>query len=106
VRFDRDDYSIPHDRIHQPLTLVASETDIRVTDAVGTVLAQHRRSYDSSVVIEDPAHLEKLICGVRWPCTRSAWLPTRDDGYRPPGPIGHHVRPRSSAPVSGRRRAR
>jgi transposase len=65
VRFDRNDYSIPHDRIRQPLTLVASETDIRVTDAVGTVLAQHRRSYDSSVVIEDPAHLEKLTAEKR-----------------------------------------
>jgi hypothetical protein len=47
VRFDRNDYSIPHDRIRQPLTLVASEAEVRVTDAVGTVLAVHRRSYVS-----------------------------------------------------------
>lgn len=65
VRFDRNDYSIPHDRIRQQLTLVASETDVRVTDAVGTVLASHRRSYDSGVVIEDPAHLEKLTAAKR-----------------------------------------
>ncbi len=60
VRFDRNDYSIPHDRIRQPLTLIASETTVRVTDAVGAELAHHARSYDSGVVIEDPAHLAKL----------------------------------------------
>jgi transposase len=65
VRFDRNDYSIPHDRIRQPLTLVASETDVRITDAVGAVLATHRRSYDSGVVVEDPAHLEKLTAEKR-----------------------------------------
>ena len=65
VRFDRNDYSIPHDRIRQPLTLIASETEIRVTDAVGAVLARHARSYDSAVVIEDPAHLEKLTAEKR-----------------------------------------
>jgi transposase len=65
VRFDRNDYSIPHDRIRQPLTLIASETEIRIADAVGAVLARHRRSYDSSVVIEDPAHLEKLTAEKR-----------------------------------------
>jgi transposase len=65
VRFDRNDYSIPHDRIRQPLTLIASETHIRITDAVGAVLAAHPRSYDSAVVVEDPAHLEKLTAEKR-----------------------------------------
>lgn len=65
VRFDRNDYSIPHDRIRQPLTLIASETEIRVTDAVGAVLARHPRSYDSAVVVEDPMHLEKLTAEKR-----------------------------------------
>jgi len=65
VRFDRNDYSIPHDRIRQPLTLIASETEVRISDAVGVVLATHRRSYDSAVVVEDPAHLEKLTAEKR-----------------------------------------
>jgi len=65
VRFDRNDYSIPHDRIRQPLTLIASEDQIRVMDATGVVLAQHVRSYDSGVVVEDPAHLEKLTAEKR-----------------------------------------
>ena len=54
-----------HDRIRQPLTLVASETEVRVTDAGGAVLAAHRRSFDSAVVVEDPAHLEKLTAEKR-----------------------------------------
>jgi len=65
VRFDRNDYSIPHDRTRQPLTLIASETCVRVTDAVGAELARHPRSYDSAVVVEDPAHLEKLTAEKR-----------------------------------------
>jgi transposase len=65
VRFDRNDYSIPHDRIRQTLTLIASETEVRVVDAVGTELARHLRSYDSAVVIEDPAHLGKLTAEKR-----------------------------------------
>jgi len=65
VRFDRNDYSIPHDRIRQQLTLIASETGIRITDPVGTVLARHGRSYDAGVVIEDPVHLEKLTAEKR-----------------------------------------
>jgi hypothetical protein len=65
VRFDRNDYSIPHDRIRQPLTLIASETEVRVTDNIGTVLAHHVRSYDAGVVVEDPAHLEKLSAAKR-----------------------------------------
>ena len=64
VRFDRNDYSIPHDRIRQPLTLVASETHVRITDGIAE-LARHRRSYDAGVVIEDPAHLEKLTAEKR-----------------------------------------
>ncbi|KAB2892780.1 MAG: IS21 family transposase [Kofleriaceae bacterium] len=64
VRFDRNDYSIPHDRIRQSLTLVASETEVRVTDGV-TVLAHHARSYDAGVVVEDSTHLEKLTAAKR-----------------------------------------
>lgn len=74
VRFDRNDYSIPHDRIRQPLTLIASETEVRIVDAAGGVLAQHARSYDSGVVIEDPAHLEKLTADKR----RASELRRRD----------------------------
>ena len=59
VRFDGNDYSIPHDRVGQLLTLVASEHLVRILDRAGEV-ARHARSYDRKAVIEDPAHLAAL----------------------------------------------
>jgi len=59
VRFDRNDYSIPHDLVKKPLTLVASEDLVRILDGADEV-ARHERSYDSRKTIEDPAHLAAL----------------------------------------------
>jgi transposase len=60
VRFDLNDYSIPHDRVRQPLTLIASECEIRIVDGLGTPVARHMRSYDRAAVVEDAAHLAAL----------------------------------------------
>jgi transposase len=60
VRFDRNDYSIPHHLVGKPLTLVASETLVRITNSGGHVFASHARSYDQKQVIEDPAHVAEL----------------------------------------------
>jgi transposase len=60
VRFDLNDYSISHDQVRKPLTLFASETEVRVLDASGALVATHARSYDRGAVIENPAHLERL----------------------------------------------
>jgi len=60
IRFDLNDYSIPHDRVQQPLTLVASDTTVRLLAADGAVLAQHERSYDRAQTVEDPTHLAAL----------------------------------------------
>ncbi len=43
-----------------PFTPVASETDVRLVDAVGAELARHARSYDRGAVIEEQAHLAAL----------------------------------------------
>ncbi|MFH0944626.1 MAG: IS21 family transposase [Planctomycetota bacterium] len=59
VRFDGNDYSIPHDRVRRVLTLVASEHLVRILDGVGEI-ARHTRSYDRGETIEDPAHLAAL----------------------------------------------
>lgn len=59
VRFDRNDYSIPHTHVRRPLTLVASETLVRIFDGT-TELARHVRTYDHRRVVEDPAHLAAL----------------------------------------------
>ena len=60
VRFDRNQYSIPHTHVRHPLTLVASATTVRLLDGQ-TELARHRRSYDTGQTIEDAAHLEGLL---------------------------------------------
>jgi transposase len=59
VRFDANDYSIPHVLLRRPLTLIASETRVRLVDGT-TEVACHVRSYDRSQRIEEPAHLAVL----------------------------------------------
>ncbi|HTB74335.1 MAG TPA: IS21 family transposase [Polyangiaceae bacterium] len=59
IRFDGNEYSIPHTLVRKPLTLAASETAIRILDAE-VEIARHARSYDRGVRIEDRAHLENL----------------------------------------------
>lgn len=60
VRFDLNDYSIPPRSVGCGLTLVASETSLRILDGVAEV-ARHGRSYDRHRRIEDPAHVEALL---------------------------------------------
>jgi transposase len=59
IRFDRNDYSIPHYLVGKPLVLTATEEEVRITNG-SHVFATHARSYDEKQVIEDPAHIEEL----------------------------------------------
>jgi len=60
VRFDLNDYSISPSSVGRPLTVVASETAVRILD--GSIeVARHRRSYDRHRRIDDPAHVEALL---------------------------------------------
>jgi transposase len=59
IRFDRNDYSIPHWLAGKPLSLLASEEFVRITNG-SHVFATHARTYDEKQVIEDPAHIEEL----------------------------------------------
>jgi hypothetical protein len=59
IRFDRNDYSIPHWLAGKPLSLVASEELVRITNG-SQVFATHPRTYDEKQVVEDPAHIEEL----------------------------------------------
>ncbi len=59
VRFDLNDYSIPHTLTQKQLTLIASDTVVRVLDG-GAEVARHVRSYDRGRTIEDRAHLDDL----------------------------------------------
>lgn len=60
VRFDQNDYSIPHQMVGRPLTLVAAPTTVRILDGTKE-LARHPRCYDRHQRIEDPAHIAALV---------------------------------------------
>ena len=60
LRFDLNDYSIPPTHVGRDLTLVLSETSVRVLDGTDEV-ARHERSYDRHRRIEDPDHIEALL---------------------------------------------
>ena len=60
VRFDLNDYSIPHTHVRQLLTVAASLTRVRVLDGLD-VIAEHTRSYSKGEQIEDPKHIKALI---------------------------------------------
>jgi hypothetical protein len=47
VRFDLNDYSIPPEAVGRALTLVASDSTVRILDG-GVEMARHRRSWIAS----------------------------------------------------------
>jgi hypothetical protein len=60
VRFDLNDYSIPPEAVGHPLTLVASDTAVRLLDG-GTEMARHIRSYDRQQQVLDPSHRDAVL---------------------------------------------
>jgi transposase len=60
VRFDLNDYSVPHELVRRTVVVLGSPQTVRVV-ADGRVLAEHRRSYDRGQQIEDPGHIEALV---------------------------------------------
>lgn len=60
VRFDRNQYSIPHDRVRRSLTVMATPTTVRVLDG-STEIATHIRSFDKGEIIENPTHIAALV---------------------------------------------
>ena len=60
IRFDLNDYSIPPHAVGRPLTLVASDSQVRILEGTQE-LACHRRSYDRRQLLLDPAHQQELL---------------------------------------------
>jgi len=60
VRFDSNDYSVPHTLTRKLLVVRADEQQLRILDGV-EVIATHRRSYDKGAQIECPEHIEALV---------------------------------------------
>jgi transposase len=57
VRFDLNDYTVPHTHVRRTLSVLADDRRVRVFDGAQEV-ASHVRSYDSGQQIEEPAHIQ------------------------------------------------
>ncbi|MCP5021565.1 MAG: IS21 family transposase [bacterium] len=64
VRFDRNDYSVPHAHVRQRLLVLADEDRVRVCDGQ-QVVAEHARSFDKGRRVEDKAHIDALLAEKR-----------------------------------------
>lgn len=60
VRFDGNDYSVPHAHVRRSLTLRASRERVRLLDG-HELVAEHERCYDKGQQLEQPGHLEALL---------------------------------------------
>jgi transposase len=60
VRFDLNDYSIPHTCIARSLTVAATLEQVRILEGQRAI-ATHPRSYDRRQQIEIPEHIEALV---------------------------------------------
>jgi transposase len=59
ARFDKNDYSIPHDRTRRMLVVFADPKTVRIAEGT-EVIAQHDRSFDKGAQIEIPEHIDGL----------------------------------------------
>jgi hypothetical protein len=64
VRFDWNDYSIPHAHVNRTLLVLATLDTVRILDAT-KLIASHARSFDRGAQIELPDHLEALVAHKR-----------------------------------------
>jgi len=60
VRFDLNDYSIPHTHVRRTLTVLAEPERLRVLEGTA-VLATHTRSWDRGAQIEQEEHVQALV---------------------------------------------
>jgi transposase len=60
VRFDLNDYSIPHTHVRRTLEVLAGVATLRIVDG-SAVLAVHPRSFDRGQQIEQPSHIQALV---------------------------------------------
>jgi transposase len=60
VRFDLNDYSLPHTHVRRMVSVVATPDRVRILDGY-QVLADHPRSYDKEAQIEIPEHIDRLV---------------------------------------------
>lgn len=64
VRFDQNDYSVPHTLVRRTLSVLADADRLRIVEGQ-QILATHPRSYDKGEQIENPAHVQGLVAWKR-----------------------------------------
>ena len=64
VRFDLNDYSVPHTYVRRPVVIYASLDTVRISYAT-TVIATHARSLSKGEQIECPEHIAQLVARKR-----------------------------------------
>ena len=60
IRFDLNDYSIPHAHVRRQLEVLATVDTVRIVDGA-EVLAVHPRSFDRGAQIEQASHIQALV---------------------------------------------
>lgn len=60
IRFDKNDYSVPHELVRETVVVVATLDTVRILHE-GTEVARHPRSFDWRRQIENPAHVQALV---------------------------------------------
>ncbi len=60
VRYDRNDYSVPHEQVRKTLTVIGKPDKITILDGED-IIAEHQRSYDKGQQIEDAKHIDDLM---------------------------------------------
>jgi transposase len=59
VRFDLNDYSVPHNYVCCTLTVIAKANSVTIVDG-SKIVAKHKRSYDKGRQVELESHLKEL----------------------------------------------
>jgi len=60
VRFDLNDYSVPHEYVRRQVTVLADSDWVRIVDGP-TEVAKHKRCFEKQRQIETPEHIERLV---------------------------------------------
>jgi transposase len=63
LRFDKNDYSVPHTHVQRNLLVIASDERVRVVDpeTPEVVLADHPRTFDRDQRVEHEGHVRALV---------------------------------------------
>jgi len=61
VRFDLNDYSVPHQYVRRVVTVFATLEQVSIVDGMANLIAEHKRSYEKGAQIEDASHINELI---------------------------------------------